>query len=492
MNAFSAAVSNEVDSYMGSTENGLPAHLTTKSKTLDFFGFVGSARGRDMTDQFLAALAEDEELAIRVLLWARDVRGGAGERQQFRNLLTVLDERDPVLASKIMHLVPVVGRADDLFAYKSDFNRRDALEFLWGMIVGGNQLAAKWAPRIRSKSNLNKREKITEKALEKNRNALDLMRAAGVDAKTYRKTIANATNAVETQMSAKKWDEIDFSKVPSLAAARYQKAFGRNATLRYDEYIKSLEKGEAKINAGAVYPYDVIKTISRGNPKVANQQWKALPDYVKGNGTILPMVDVSGSMQCETGITGMYAMDIAISLGLYLCERSNESFKDMFLTFETSPKFVKVSGSLEQRVLQTRRADWGGSTNIEAAYAEILRVAKMNGVSQSDMPEYLVVLTDMQFDAHRGYYGRKTETGFGMAKRMFEEAGYTLPRLIFWNLSTRHNQTSPVTMDENGTALIAGFSPAIMEAVLAGEMETFTPMNVMLKAIMSERYDYLA
>ena len=323
--------------------------------------------------------------------------------------------------------------------------------------------------------------------------ARELMNTLGFKPREYRKALASLTNVVESDMCAKTWNEINFSHVPSVASARYQKAFGRNAGEAYSAYIRELQKPQelrdpkVKINASAVYPYDVVKSVVRGNAVVANEQWKALPDYV-GNARIMPMVDVSGSMGSLHYSTGsVQPIDVSISLGLYLSEKNTSDFKDMFLTFSGSPKLEVLKGTLSQRVAQLEKAHWQMNTNLHAAFEEILRVATRGSVAKEDMPEMLLILSDMQFDACT----RFDDSTMEMIRRKYEAAGYDVPRIVFWNLSMQNRNNTPVRFDDRGVCHVSGFSPAIMKAVLSvQELEDFTPFNVMVKTLMDQRYDY--
>ena len=476
---FKTAVQTHIDEAPARTANGMLARATSASSVLDFFGKAGASRGTSLVRDFAAALAENEDLAIRTLLWTRDVRSGAGERQQFRDLLSYLDNTNPTLAGRIMHLVPVLGRWDDLFSYSDPINRRKALEFFAQAISNGDGLAAKWAPR----------EKSSKKAL-----ATELRRVMDLTPREYRKLLSRNTQVVESDMCAKDWDNINFSHVPSLASARYQKAFGRNAGEAYSAYLRELQKPQSerdpkvKINASAVYPYDVVKSVVRGNAAVANEQWNALPNYV-GDARIMPMVDVSGSMgSIRYGGAGtVQPIDVAVSLGLYLSEKNTSDFKDMFLTFSGRPKLEILKGTLSQRVAQLERAHWDMDTNLHSAFEEILKVAVKGQVSQEDMPDVLLILSDMQFNACT----RFDDSAQQMIRRKYSAAGYEMPRIVFWNLSPYGNSNTPVRFDDTGVCHVSGFSPAIMRAVLSVEqLESFTPYNVMVKTLMNERYNY--
>lgn len=494
MNAFVNAVKTDINEEMTTTTNGMAARVTTANAVLDLFGKIGSSRGTPLAREFSAALAENEELALRTLLWARDIRGGAGERGQFRALLSELEAVYPTLAGKLMHKVPELGRWDDLFVYSDPINRKNALELFATALRAGNGLAFKWAPREKS---------------AKSKEAKELRQTLGMNAKQYRKFVVNGTKVVEQLMCAKEWDAINFSHVPSLASARYQKAFGRNAQEAYAKYLAELQKPQAerdpkvKINAGAVYPHDVVKSVAKGNAGVANEQWNALPNYV-GDAKTLPIVDVSGSMGSLRGYgfhnsaNGPQPIEVAVALGLYLSEKNTGDFRDVFMTFSGSPKFVNLKGSLSQRIDQMQRADWGYNTNVEAAFELLLKTATANRVPHSDMPETLLILSDMQFDqaqGHGGWYNRNqsvwNDTAVQMIRKKFAEAGYAMPKLVFWNLNAQNGRdNTPVRFDETGTALVSGFSPSIMKSVLSNDLEDYTPLNVMLQTIMNDRYAY--
>lgn len=473
--SFKSAAQNYLNEAQARTANGMKARKTSASAVLDFFGKAGSSRGTALTKEFAAALTDNQDLALRALLWTRDIRSGAGERKQFRDLLASLENYDPALAGRLMSRVPELGRWDDLFTYTDHINRRKAFEMIREALTMKNGLCAKWMPR-------------------KGPIAVELTRFLGLSPKAYRKLIVGLTNVVETQMCAKEWDKINFSHVPSLASARYQKAFGRNAGELYAEYLRELQKPQAerdpkvKINAGAIYPYDVVKSVIKGNAAVANEQWNALPNYV-GDARIMPMVDVSGSMgSLRFTYNGtVQPIDVAISLGLYLSEKNTSDFKDMFLTFSGKPKLEVLKGTLSQRVDQLERAHWDMNTNLHAAFDEILRVAVRGRVPAEDMPEMLLILSDMQFDACTRFDDSAQE----MVRRKYTQAGYEVPKIVFWNLSQYGSSNTPVRFDDRGVCHVSGFSPAIMKAVLSvEELEDFTPFNVMVKTLMNERYDY--
>ena len=296
--------------------------------------------------------------------------------------------------------------------------------------------------------------------------------------------LVNLTNVVETKMCANDWESIDYSKLPSLASSRYQKSFVKNDTERYDDYKKGLVDGTAKVNAGAVYPYDIIKSISQGGDTVVSEkQWESLPNWMEGSDErVLPVVDVSGSMCCPAGGNdNLSCMDVAISLGMYISERNEGDFKDAFITFSESPQLQYLTGGLTERILQLRRADWGFSTDLEAVFSLILEQAKLNDIPQDKMPTKIMILSDMQFNQAT----RRNLGSHSMIESMYNEAGYKKPDIIYWNLNSG-GSNFPVKFNENGTSLVSGFSPSILKPLLAGK--NMTPESIMMDTVNDERY----
>jgi hypothetical protein len=288
-------------------------------------------------------------------------------------------------------------------------------------------------------------------------------------------------------MCAREYSKIEYSKLPSKAMSDYMKAFSKNDLERFQAYLASLEKGETKINAGAVYPYDIVKSLKQGNARGANEQWKALPNYMTTNEEfVLPVVDVSGSMSTPAGGNpNVTCMDVAISLGLYISERNVGPFQDAFVTFSESPKLQILKGSLNERYNQLQRADWDMSTNLEAVFKLILKKAKESNVPQNEMPTMILILSDMEFNSAvrgRGW----NPTAQKMIESMYAEAGYKTPKVVYWNIQSRGDNNKPVHFDTNGTALVSGFSPALLTNLLAGR--DLSPVSMMLSVINSERY----
>lgn len=460
MNAFV----NAIDNQESRTENGMKALVTTGNACTNLFFKIGASRGKNVIPDFVSAFVENKDYATRIALWARDVRNGAGERQIYRDILRYLEKNEPELALKFIRKTPELGRWDDLLSFETTELRTAAFAAIAEALNSGNGLCGKWMPR-------------------KGEDANDLRKYLRLSPKAYRKLLVGLTKVVETQMCAKEWNSINFEHVPSLASARYKKAFAKNAKEHYTNYLSKLEKGEAKVNAGAVYPYDVIKTImlgDRSNLQLIKAQWESLPDYTNDT-AILPLVDVSGSMTVSVaGITT--ALQVALSLGLYLADKNKSAFRDCFLTFSDKPQLLKLKGDIVQKLDQMKKSTWGMNTNLHAALEQIVVTAIDNSVPQEDMPKVLLILSDMQFDA----CVKHDDSAMMMIERKYQDAGYNVPNIVFWNLNAGDN--APVKFNKQGVALVSGFSPAIMKSVLG--CDSLTPESVMLKTILNERYDY--
>jgi len=447
------------------TENGMKAKAHSGNALVDLFYKIGASRGKSVTADFEKAFQEDADLAMKIAFWSRDVRGGAGERQIFRDILVHLEKLHPDVLEAVLPFVSEFGRWDDLLVFKTEKFKHMAYTLIGDALRERNGLCAKWMPR-------------------QGPIAVEIRNFYGMTPKFYRKSLVALTNVVETKMCAKDWDSIEFGKLPSLASARYNKAFAKNAKTAYEAYKARLTSGTDKVNASAVYPYDVIKTLRHGGDSVvADAQWASLPNYI-GNASVMPLVDVSGSMCCPVGgNANLQCIDVALSLGLYCADKNTGVFKDTFLTFSAKPKAQVVKGTLAQKMSQMNSSDWGMNTNLHAAFEEILRIAVKGKVAEADMPKTLLILSDMQFDQCVSF----DDSAHKMIVRKYNEAGYEVPNIVFWNLNSKDNV--PVKFDKRGTALVSGFSPAVMKGVLSGA--DMTPYGIMLATVDVERYSVL-
>ena len=475
---------NAVVNQSAHTENGMKARQSTANALTDLFFKIGAMRGQDVIPAWTAARVQDADLASRIALWARDVRGGAGERKIFRDILVDMVNTDSERAMSLATKIPELGRWDDFLALVGTPLETFAFESIRYALEDSNGLCAKWMPR-------------------QGEVAVKLRKHLGWTPKFYRKRLVELTKVVETQMCAKDWDNINFNHVPSVASSRYKKAFSRH-TEKYKEWTAALVSKDpevaasVKVNAGAVYPYDVLKGVinhyghySTSNLDHIRAQWDALPNFV-GDANILPLVDVSGSMTSSAGgynaklksNSGVTCLDVAVSLGLYLADKNTGKFKDTFLTFSSQPQLLNLQGNILDKVKQMVTSKWEMSTNLHLALDKILQTAIEGNVMQSEMPEVLLILSDMQFDQCTRY----DDSAMEMIARKYIDNAYNVPNIVFWNLNAHDNV--PVKYDTRGAALVSGFSPSIVKAVLQAEMDDFTPEAIMMQTIMNPRYDY--
>lgn len=468
------------------TANGGATNASSLNNCVDLFFQIGSMRSNSEEDILVAwtkAFLEDPQSALKILFWARDVRQGAGERRVFRTILTHMAERNPDLfTQQLIAQIPEFGRWDDLFVFFGTPLEKCAANVIENALQHNDALCAKWMPREKgSKSHI----------------ARALRHHMGVTPKVYRKILSSLTVVVETQMCNHEWADINYSHVPSQAMRIYKNAFQRNAPEAWSGYMSQLASGETKVNAGAIHPHQILgpyiecspNSVVYGYsantctaniqeiPQIAEEQWNALPNWMISNkGGILPVVDTSGSMM---GLP----IQVAVSLGIYIAERTAGPFQNHFVTFSNRPKMQKMTGeTLRQKLTSVCSAEWGMSTNIEGTFKAILHHATTSGATAEDMPKTILILSDMEFNA----CARINETAMQSIRRQYNEAGFDLPNIVFWNLNARLGNV-PVRFDEQGTALVSGFSPTIMKSILSAN--NFTAESIMRLTIDSERYN---
>ena len=477
------------------TENGAVGYKTTGKYLLDLNFSVASLRSMSAADvfaKFEKAFDEDPQLAMRWLFFARDVRGGMGERRLFRVCMMNLIVKNPKMITALVSLVPEYGRWDDLwceiginptvdneiFDVVSSQLESDIFNYHRGKPIS---LLAKWMPSINTSSK------------ETREQAKKFVKRFGMTEKSYRKMLSELRkylDITEKNMSSGQWGEIDYNTVPSKANLLYKDAFLRHDSARRQEYLDSLKKGEAKINAGTLFPHDIVHKCRYSYDETVEQLWKNLPDYVKGDSKTMVVADGSGSMTCTIGDSKISAWEVAHALAIYFAERSSGVFKNKYITFSSSPQFVSLNGgTLERNLSIARRHSECSNTNIEAVFDLILETAIRTHSKQKDIPENILIVSDMEFDCatRGGYYGfsSPSETLFETIRKKWERAGYKLPRLVFWNVNSRTGSI-PLTENELGVALVSGFSPAICKIVLSGQLD---PYEALVDALMVKRYD---
>jgi len=476
------------------TENGAIGYKSSGKELLDINFAISSMRNMtedQVKEKYEKAFNEENMLAVKWLFYARDCRSGVGERRLFRVCLDYLAKEHQDIARAILKLVPEYGRWDDLLdLLNSDLND-DVFNIIKNQLEEDKEnmkenksisLCAKWMPSINASSK-------TTKQL-----ARILIKKLNYNEKNYRKMLSQMRSflkVVEVSMSAKKWSEINYGAVPSRANLIYNKAFLRNDTERRQEYLDKLKKGEEKINADVLFPHDIVNKYERSSEVDDSLEalWKNLPDYVKGNGNTICVADSSGSMSSlASPKSSVTCRQVAFSLAIYFAERSSGRFKDKYITFSSRPKLIDLSQgkNLREKLNIIRNNCIIENTNIEAVFNLILDHATNNNLPQEELPTNILILSDMEFDSsvEIGTYGRPNDAFFVNMAKKYQEHGYLLPRLVFWNINSRTG-TIPIKENSMGVALVSGFSPAIAKMVLSNKTD---PYECLLEQLNSERY----
>lgn len=506
MNAVKQTLNNEYN--VSITENGAVGFRTTGKELLDLNFAVASLRkmsDEEVAKRFMKAFCENKMLAMRWLFYARDARQGIGERRLFRVVMKHLVESNPEMVIPVINLIPEYGRYDDLWCLLDNEESAKVIYQIvdkqlkedWDNMSTGKpiSLTAKWMPSINASS-----EKTKEYGKK-------LCKALHMSEREYRKALSKLRkylDVVEVKMSNKDWSEIKYEAVPSRANLIYNNAFLRNDEARRREYLGKLEKGETKINASTLFPHDIVHkyAIRYGWKCSLNQKdatiealWKALPDTVNGCGNTIVVADGSSSMTAQVDrSSSVTALEVADALAIYFAEHSSGQFKDKYITFSERPQIVDFSNatSLHDKLQIALAHNECANTNIEKVFDLILDTAIKNRMKQEDLPQNILIVSDMEFDRcascgnNRSSWDFKKPSKklFDMIAQKYANAGYSIPRLVFWNVNSRTG-TIPVKENELGVALVSGFSVNIAKMVLSNKLD---PYECLLETLNSERY----
>ena len=473
------------------TENGGRAYISTHSDCLDLFFKAGAMRNaseEEIGAAVLRAYAEDPNKAMKIIFFARDVRGGLGERRFFRIAVKHLAYSAPKSVIKNIPLFAEYGRFDDLCTLLGTPCENEAAAALKeqldkdiaGMAEGKPvSLLAKWLPSVNASS------KETVKSAKK------LFDIFCMSEKNYRQTLSalrKYTDITENRLRVMDYS-FDYGKQPSGAMFKYKKAFIRNDKERYCEFLKNVSEGKAVLHADTLYPYEIVRRVlaempSKEERKALDVTWNSLPDHGVSTDNAIAVIDGSGSM---TWGNNPRPIDAALSLGIYFAEHNKGAFGGHFITFSNKPRLVKVKGSdIYEKANYCASYNECANTDLEAVFLLILGTAVAKRVPKSDMPKRLYILSDMQFDCC--VEGGNSLPLFEAMKKKYACYGYELPEIVFWNLCSR-GAAIPVTLSQTGAALVSGFSPAIFDMVKSGSI---SPEAVMEETIGRERYKAVA
>ena len=473
------------------TENGAVALNTTGDARLDFFGVAGSLRDADrlrIERLFSEAYKADPLFATKIVFYARDVRGGLGERQTFRTLLRFMAKYHPEALRPNLDLIGVYGRFDDLYcligtpmenemwaAMKDQFEE-DRANLEQGCAIS---LLAKWIK--------------TADASSENTRKLGILTAKKFGYSVYEfkrlvRAMRKQIGVVETLMSAGRWDEIRYSEVPSRAMMIYRKAFMRHDADRYGQFINKAVKGEETIHSAALYPYDIVEKVMQmgwwsscriREDDALEAQWRQLPDYVEKGTNALVIADTSGSMHGRP-------MATSVGLAVYFAERNTGPYHNMFMSFSGTSRIQILKGeTLAQKIRSMNMADWQNNTNLEAAFERVLKIAVNNRVSADEMPKSLIVISDMEID----YCGDRDWTFYDQMAKRFRRHGYQIPNIVFWNVASRHD-VFHADRTRTGVQLVSGQSASVFRQVM--QCVGMNPVDAMENIINSERYSAIS
>ena len=473
------------ESSMKRTENGAFAYNTTNNSLVDLFAVIGALRPRtesEIRDKFANAFNQDALLATKMLFYAGNIRGGLGERRTFRICLEWLANNYPSIVEKNIGAIPLFNRWDSIFVLIGTPCESYMWKFVYEQIVEdwnnyknkkSISLLAKWMPSENASSICTKR------------NAKIARQNFNLTSRQYRKmlsTLRKYLDVTEVKMSSGNWSGINYEAVPSCAMMKYNNAFKKHDMDGFCRYIEALNRGEKKINASTLYPYDLVKNYMRYNiaqkSEVVEQQWKALPNYIDEESNILIMADVSGSMYGRP-------LETSIGLAIYFAERNKGPLEGIYMTFTSHPRFqyIDASETLERKVEKVRNTDIGYSTNLSRAFDYLLEKAVDYDFKQKDMPNAIVVISDMEID----HYMRPSSNWdfIKTQKAKYAAYGYTLPKMILWNVEARNDT---VLSKSDDVLFVSGQSPSTFKSLL-GNLNGKNNWDLMLEVLNNEIYD---
>lgn len=473
------------------TENGAMGFKTTGHNLLDLNFFVSSLRyesSENIISMYKKAFYDDKILALKWLFFARDARFGLGERRLFRIIINDLSKTHPNLIIKLIDLIPHYGRYDDLFflldsdidiiTYIKNQLDLDICNMAFDKPVS---LLAKWMPSINTSS------KNTTQLAKK------LSKDLGMDYKKYRQTLSKLRkylNIVEVKMSANAWDTINYESVPSKANLIYRNAFLIHDEQRREAYLESLAKGESKINASVLQPHEIAHKYYETDKydESLEQLWLNLPNMLKDKDErVIVVADGSGSMTSFIGNSNTSALEVANALAIYFAEKLKGEFKNKYITFSENPAIVDLSNcvNLREKLEKALHYNEIASTNIEKVFGLILKTAMTNKMSQDDLPTSVLIISDMEFNS--AVTSNTNKKLFDLITRRFNNRGYKVPKIIFWNINSRTN-TIPLTQNDLGVVLVSGFSVMIMDMIMSCKLD---PYEVLVDKLNSDRYNLI-
>lgn len=468
--------------------------LATPDKSGEYHGrialFFHTIRGisdSDLEKNMIKAVDENLIDAIILAFNIRDCRGGKGERDNGRRLFKWLMLNHSVSFKKVFHLIPEYGRWDDLlFLLKVQGETDTILEFISSqlnkdkeLMVEGKPISicAKWCPTEGDSD-------------DRKYNLVDMIcKHMKITPKKYRTEyttpLRSYLNIVERLMCSGKWEDIDLSKVPSCAIKRLKKAFEKHIPDIFNDWKSGLAEGKTTVKAKQLFPYEIIKEIRENygaHNEVLEAQWNVLEDELRKKGILensVVVVDMSESMSSPNYLP----IDNAIALGLIISSVVTGEFHNNVISFADNPKFLKLEeGTVASKYRKIKQLEVGYSTDIQKVFDLILEGGKKAGLTNSQMPKKIWIISDMQFNDNSIKGG---STNFEEINDKYNKSNFTRPDIVFWNVNGKITDY-PVSVDDNGTCLISGFSPSIIKSIL--NTTDFLSIDILRTELDSDRY----
>lgn len=495
---------NELPYNVSITENGAIGYKSSGRALVDINYMTSSLRkktDKELINLFQAAYYENPMYTWKWLFFLRDIRGGMGERYTFRRIIKYMADFRPHEMALFIPYIAEYGRYDDTWVLLDTQLNSIVIKMINAQLQEDIKnytedkpisLLAKWLPKRNAESHISRHyARLIIEGLE-------------LDDKTYNRMLVKLRkklNLVETFMCANQWSAIDYNSVPSKANLLYRNAFLKHDPERRQQYLEDLANGKegVKINASTNFPHDIVHqyvTVDgygwsyklKKYDETLEQLWKNQKDTIQSAENIMVIQDGSGSMyQPIDRNSSVQAEEVATALSIYFAERCSGQFNNKFMTFGNRPRFVDISNcqNLKEKIQITLKNTDCSNTNIERVFQLLLDTAVKNNMKQSDLPNTLLMISDMEFDCMTS--GRTDKAMFDEFAKEYERYGYKLPRLVFWNICSRTG-TIPIRENANGVALVSGYSVNIMNMVLSNELD---PYKCLLKQLNTERYQII-
>jgi hypothetical protein len=462
------------------TTNGATSFQTSNNNIVDFFTMFLRGVENEVIDKYMTLCwQQDPYKTVAVIFNARDRENGKKEKNvSNRAMIWLRKHKFATYQKNILKYISKYGRWKDVLYIASKIPeaqhsyeiklvayqlQKDKNQYEQNKSVS---LCAKWASSENDKFDLHHQfaHKIAQELFPDQENKMQLYR------REYLVPLRKHINIVENYMSSNKWTDIAYDKVPAVASKRLRNAFMKHDEKGYTHFLNQVAKGEKKMKVTGLLPHELVAFYLQNSDKLDETielQWKAIVENVKSQGSfknMLAVVDISGSMYSGAG--NVPPIHASIALGLLISECSEGIFHKKMLPFSMNPSFFDVKGDtlFEQITYLLKKMDAGFNTNFEAVFDLLLNTGKLFHIPPENMPDKLIVFSDMQFDEASGESDRISEsTLHDFIMQKYADTPYKPPKLIYWNLNATNDGTFPVKALSNDVAMISGFSEMLLK-----------------------------